>query len=123
METKVKDRESNIELLRIVLIFSIILHHLVYHNSLNYLAGDNFKIAEILGGFAKVAVNCFILIMGFFANKSKWNIKKAIKIVAESLFYSLLFMVIFQKNINLKIIWQNIKQYWFINRIYNNICN
>lgn len=71
METKAKERESNIELLRIVLMFSIILHHLTLHNNLIGIDGINKNIAIILCGFAKVAVNCFILIMGFFANKSK----------------------------------------------------
>ncbi len=120
-ETNVGERESNIELLRIVLMFSIILHHLVYHNYLNYLEGDNYKVAEVLGGFAKVAVNCFMLIMGFFSYRSKWNVKKIIKIVMESVFYYTIFMFIFEKNINWKAIWESLKQYWFINRICSNV--
>ena len=114
MENKTKERKSNIELLRIILMFSIILHHLVYHNYLIFISGPNNRIATILGAGAKIAVNCFILIMGYFAMDSKWNIKKVINLALETIFYSILFMFIFERDINKKTIIDNLYQYWFV---------
>ena len=114
MEQKTKERNTNIELFRIILMFFIIVHHLIYHNYLMFVQGDNNIIATILGAEAKIAVNCFILIMGYFAFESKWNIKKVIALTLETLFYIVIFMCIFERNITFQTIINNLKQYWFV---------
>lgn len=116
METKVKERQSNIELLRIILMFAIILHHLIYHNYLFIIDHSNHIIAMILYSGAKVAVICFILIMGYFSLESKFNIKKIITLILELLFYELMFSLIFlNKDFTINEFMKNVNQYWFIN--------
>ena len=82
-----KVRESNLELLRIVAMFFIVLHHLIVHGMRNvgYLA---YPLEEIyldkqiplivLNAFTVVAVNCYVLISGYFGinptKKKLWNL-------------------------------------------------
>lgn len=114
---KAKDRESNIELLRIISMFFIILHHLVYHNYIFLIDNPNKTSAIILYSGAKIGVTCFILILGYFSINSKFNIKKIIYLIVTVLFYELLFSIIFYKQINFSFreFYNNLQQYWFIN--------
>ena len=82
-----KVRESNLELLRIVAMYFIVLHHLIAHGMKNvgYL---QYPLTEIcldkqiplivLNAFTIVAVNCYVLISRYFGinpNKKKfWNL-------------------------------------------------
>lgn len=94
--TKKNIRQSNFELLRIVSMFLIIAHHYVVHSNLaNMDFGYNKAIAEffIIGG--KIGVNCFVLISAYFLLESKFKIKKLLKIILQTFFYSLLFSVLF----------------------------
>lgn len=94
---KEKQRESNFELLRIISILMIIAHHYCVHgNWINREYGisfNNFLLDFfIIGG--KIGVSIFILISGYFGVRSKFKIKKLIKLVLQVLFYSILFGVI-----------------------------
>ena len=92
---KEKNRNSNIELLRIVSMILIILHHFTWYSDINTI---NIKIdilKNILVSGSQIAINCFILITGYFLINSEFKIKKLLKIVLETVFYSIIIFVIF----------------------------
>ena len=71
MNKEVKVRESNLELLRIVCMLYIILLHFLGHG-LGALYGD-FSFITFFNSFFLVAVNCFILVSGYFGIKATWK--------------------------------------------------
>lgn len=72
-----KTRESNIEMLRIIAIFFILLHHYALYNSLYNLEVSNINkyIGIILFSLGKIGVNIFILITGYFSIQKNFSIK------------------------------------------------
>ena len=70
MGEKIKERNSNIELLRILAMLFIIIHHLIYHNKLSSIHNFNHTSAMVLYSWAKIGVILFILISGYFAEDS-----------------------------------------------------
>ena len=89
-------RQSNIELLRVVLILMIICHHVVVHGlGLKNILSDDFEITNstrievILNSFLVLGVNTFVFISGYFG--IKFNIKKVIFIVVQVVGYSVVF--------------------------------
>ena len=91
--TNTKERESNIELLRIVLMLMIIMHHLIVHGcSLSLIStGDYQKTSKdflllFLNTFTIIGVNCFIFISGFYGINFK--IKTLVSFVIQAIFYS-----------------------------------
>ena len=101
MDTKIevsnKVRQSNFELLRILSMLMIVAHHFGVHSGWQGGGYPNFNIYLIrflsIGG--KIGVNLFILISGYFLITSKFSIKKLIKLILQTVFYSLLFYIIF----------------------------
>ena len=91
------NRQSNIELLRIILIILIVLHHICIHAGFSFERGVEYPkiIIQLLGVGGKIGVDCFILISGFFmANSKKSVVEKTVKIWMEVLIYSVIFLVI-----------------------------
>lgn len=95
-----KKRESNIELLRIVLMIMIITHHLIVHGlELSHMASSNIELTSmrslliLINSFVIIGVNCFIFIGGYYG--IKLNIKKIINLILEMVFYSLMINLIF----------------------------
>lgn len=82
-------RESNFELLRLVCMFYILLHHFIVHGLKNAgYWGEDINIYSVLfNSFFVIAVNCFILISGYFGIKSSW--KKFFNLYLMCLFYGL----------------------------------
>lgn len=89
-----KKRQANFELLRIVAMFMIIaLHYLVKggiavpfaenDSSVNY-------VAWLIEAFCIVAVNCYILISGYFLVESAWKPGRIISLLCQVLFYAIL---------------------------------
>ncbi len=99
---KNEERQSNIELLRIILImFILALHYLngTYGGALNIKnisnAENNYYIVRILESLFIVAVNCFILITGYFSYKqTKIKVKKVIDLLIIVCFYNVLIYII-----------------------------
>ena len=125
MENGKKIRSSNIELLRIVSIIFILIHHYSLHNQLNNL--DIFNINKYVGiiafGLGKIGVNIFILIMGYFSIERNLSVKKILKLWLQVFFYSFGIAVIFKLLLNTNISikeWINFifpisyNKYWFI---------
>ena len=79
--TRIKQRESNIELLRLVIMAFIVLHHFIFHGLGLYrylalgasplLSGSQIDCALIVDSFLIAAVDVFILISGYFSIKLK----------------------------------------------------
>lgn len=79
--TRIKQRESNIELLRLVIMAFIVLHHFIFHGLGQYrylalgasplLSGSQIDCALIVDSFLIAAVDVFILISGYFSIKLK----------------------------------------------------
>lgn len=91
-----KERESSFELLRILAIIGIIGSHFLGHGgALFYLKPNqpNFYFANIFESFFNVAVNCFIIISGYFTIKAKF--KRLLELELQVLFYSLIITIIF----------------------------
>ena len=108
----IKTRDSNIELLRIISMILIILHHMVYHTKIYMYSGENHFVSLILLAGGKIAVIVYILIMGYYSKESKFNIKKPLNIIFKAIIYSTLFMIVFKdKQHNVK----EYTQYWFAN--------
>ena len=87
-----KQRLSNIELLRIISMLMIVtLHLLSFGGMLN--TYNSFSIRGVCVWITEslcfVAVNCYVLISGYFLTDSKFKFKKLFNIWIEALFYSL----------------------------------
>lgn len=127
---KVIKRDSNFELLRIVSMLFIILHHFVLYN--NYKVGQVFSLFDfILTSFisgGKLGVVLFTLITGYYMIKSKdIKLNKLVGLEAQVLFYSLgillLFMLSGSRVVRIeefsKLVLPNIsKTYWFFSSYF-----
>ena len=93
-----KQRQSNIELLRIISILFIISFHYAYKCSYNF---EEFTVNKFIIKafymFGELGVNLFFLITGYFMCKGKFSFKKIIKLTLETYFYSLISIFIMYK--------------------------
>lgn len=119
-------RNSKFEILRILCMLLIIMHHFACHGGYIFdgsVSAFNKAVVDmfIVGG--KIGVNVFVLISGYFLVKSDFKFSKLFKLLLEVCFYSTfiyLIFVIFGKisfsfNDFIKIILPTItKQYWFV---------
>lgn len=94
---KIKDnsftRQMNLEMLRIVTMFMIIMLHFLAHGGvLNALPSDGLKFYFYwsVAGICYVAVNCYVLITGYFQSISKFRLKKLLLLLMEVFFYSII---------------------------------
>lgn len=89
-------RESNVELLRIILMLSIIMYHLLVHGAKlgsgpdgNYSVENESSVVYILlKSFLVLSVNCFVFISGFY--RIKFKISTCISLLAQASFYGML---------------------------------
>ena len=95
-------RESNIELMRLVLMLFIVMHHGIVHglgiDGLSAWGGDclvnniDMLFVSLINAGLIFAVNAFILISGYFSLSLKKD--KVLKLVATVLLYTLLFVTV-----------------------------
>lgn len=95
MHNEKKNRESNIELMRIIMMLLIIAHHYVVNSGITNLYNFsnitvNMIFLQVIGLFGKTIINCFILITGYFSIKGKFSFKKVIRLFLEIKFYTLI---------------------------------
>ncbi len=99
---KLKVRNSSMELLRIVAMIMIVLHHSVLHGGFD-MGASSITIPRLwynlilLGG--KIGVNVFVIISGYYLindNGPVFNLKKIIKFVGQVFFYSIAIFFIFK---------------------------
>lgn len=89
-----RKRQAEFELLRIVAMLMIIaLHYLVKGNAaVPYAENDSFVnyFAWLMEAFCIVAVNCYVLISGYFLAEAAWKPGRVISLLCQVLFYALL---------------------------------
>lgn len=94
-----KERNSSIELLRIICMIFIVAHHFSVHGNFDIFTVQNISgntiLVQILSIWGKMACNIFMLITGYFMIKSKFNLKKCILLMLEMIFYSIGIIIIF----------------------------
>ena len=97
MEKEEKSRERQFELLRILAMVFIIIHHYAIHGGIleAEVRTANKYIAVLIYSFGQVAVNVFILITGYFLIDSKFKIKKLLKLIFQVLFYTISILIIY----------------------------
>ncbi len=96
-----KQRNSNLELFRIIVMLFIIVHHYVVNSGLletileksSYLWSDYFLVA--ISGFGKIGINCFVMITGYFMCTSSISGKKYFKLLFEIMFYKIAIYAVF----------------------------
>lgn len=98
--TSSKQRNSNLELFRIITMLLIVAHHYVVNSGLGDVIFESPKSWQsmfllLFGAWGKTGINCFVLITGYFMCKSQITLKKFLKLVLEVQFYKLVFYVIF----------------------------
>lgn len=88
-----KTRDSNIELLRIILMLMIIMHHLIVHGcGISFLskdelpAIDNIPVFLFINSFLILAVNTYIFISAYYG--IKFSLKSLISFILQASFYS-----------------------------------
>lgn len=94
-----KVRNSNFELLRIILMLFIILGHISVHGGFEF-STQSITINRLFTQFVElvgaVSVNIFVFISGYFLISSKkFKLSKVLKLLAQMLFYSILIYLIF----------------------------
>lgn len=120
-------RQSNMELLRIVSILLIVIFHCVYKSGFSFEPGfsANKLIVKTFWMFGELGVNLFILLSGYFMITSKFKWRKLVLLLTEVSFYHLLITLfacrigIYQvegiRNIFLAFFFPiTLNRYWFI---------
>lgn len=94
-------RESNLELFRIILMLGIVASHyrgasglMDLVNTSNPLTSNSLFLL-LFGCWGKVGINGFVLISGYFMCKSNITFKKFLKLVLEWFFYKYVILIIF----------------------------
>lgn len=96
-----KQRDSSIELFRIITMFMIVAHHYIVNfgvigeiTQANVLS-VNGLFSLLWGWGGKTGINCFVLITGYFMCKSNITLKKFLKLIFEVEFYGIVIYSIF----------------------------
>jgi len=117
-------RFSGLELLRILAMFMIVLHHAFCFSNALYPDLTTYKLSRILACGGKLGVNIFVLISAYFMIDKKFSSKRIIKLILNMFIVSWLILIIFlitgYKNYSLieifislfPILWEN---WWFLN--------
>ena len=90
------ERDLNIDLLRILSILSIIAFHYVYHGNVGIGSADIYVsfAAEIVYHFGELGASCFILISGYYLERTSFKPRKVILFALEIEFYVLISKII-----------------------------
>lgn len=102
-DSSVKQRESNLELFRIITMLLIVAHHYVVNSGLMDIdspiatspTSKNSIFLLLFGAWGKIGINCFVMITGYFMCKSKITAKKFAKLLFEVIFYRQIIYYIF----------------------------
>lgn len=89
-----KTRESGLELLRIIAMLLVVMHHVILYSKLSVL-NSNQTLAKILLPSGKIGVNIFYFITGYFMVEKNFKISRVLNLVIQTSFYSIVFYLIF----------------------------
>lgn len=97
-----KQRSSNLELYRIIVMLMIVAHHYVVNSGLVWngpLEADYWSARSVffwlLGMWGKTGINCFVMITGYFMCQSQITLRKFLKLVLQVVFYDLVIYGVF----------------------------
>ena len=93
--TQKVERQSGLELLRIIAMIIIILYHFVIYSKIDLYSAELVFSSKILRNGGKLGVNIFILISAYFMVNKKFKWTRILNIVIQTFFYSILFYLIF----------------------------
>lgn len=93
-------RNSNLELYRIIVMLLIVAHHYVVNSGLigkmqATPLTTNSVFLYLFGMWGKTGIDCFVLITGYFMCKSTATIRKFFKLLFEVMFYKIVIYLIF----------------------------
>lgn len=93
-DSTVKKRKSNIELLRIVAMLMIVMHHYAVHGGWAFTPemSGNKLFLQLFSCGGKIGVDIFVIITGYFMITSSFKLKKLWKLVSQIWFYGLLIL-------------------------------
>ena len=102
-EVERKQRNSNLELYRIICMLMIVAHHFVVNSGLGGSLGpllvypDSTKtlFLRLFGMWGKTGINCFLMITGYYMCNSKITLKKYLKVFLEVFFYNIVIFAVF----------------------------
>lgn len=95
-----KQRDSNIELYRIIVMLLIVMHHYVVNSGLLDLMrlhpGTLKSIfLYVVGAWGKTGINCFVMITGYYMCKSHITMRKFLKLFLQIVFYNIVITALF----------------------------
>lgn len=96
-------RDSNLELFRIITMLLIIAHHYVVNSGLTEADGPIYSdplsapslFLLLFGAWGKIGINCFVLITGYFMCEAAIRPRKFIKLLLEIMFYKCVIQTVF----------------------------
>lgn len=124
MTEKIKTRQSNFEVMRIISMIMIVMWHLIFHgNLMDTTTGTTKFILELLVLIGAVHVNSFIIVTGYFQCEKRFSIKKVFSLMGSVWFYKVLFLIVAivigfsvtRLEILQELMPIDIRDYWFIN--------
>lgn len=94
-----RQRDSGLELLRIVAMYLIVAHHLVVNSGLAGCldwSGGSFRTVwfALLGMWGRISINVFLLITGYFMCTSRLTPRRFLKLFFEIEFYSVIMWIV-----------------------------
>lgn len=96
-----KERQSNLELLRIIAMFMVVIYHFAERMSGGGVTFEPSQITfnsialRILASFGNTGNSIFVLLSGYFLVRSTFNLRRLLRLWAEVFFYSALIGVVF----------------------------
>ena len=90
----VKERQSNLELMRIISMLFIIIYHICLHNNFNA-TGTLAYLLIFLESLILVHVNSFILLTGYFQCKSDFKASKVLSLINATWFWRVFYLILF----------------------------
>ncbi len=95
-----KQRNSNLELYRIIVMMLIVAHHYVVNSGLMSIMASNpssqaSTFYYIMGMWGKTGINCFVMITGYYMCKSNITFRKFLKLFLEVIFYNITIYLVF----------------------------
>lgn len=124
-------RQANFELLRIVAMYMVVVMHYLSNSIETVPVGGSVQgmdvVYALLESLCIVAVNVYVLISGYFLSVSAFSWKRVLKVIGQTLFYTVLIppvlalfgVLSFSEVFNIYHIWNSIfpvqsGQYWFV---------
>lgn len=98
MQSKYTERNSNLEILRIVAMMLIVMHHYAVHsfdNETLQTINWDWHLVNWFSEGGKLGVAIFVMISGYYMVESKYTLRKFLKLWGEVIFYNLLIFTLF----------------------------